>query len=80
MCVIVCLGAHESAPSRALAVGVDCVWFGAQAFWQAKAFNANIGAWNTASVSNMDRLFYETAFNQNIASWNTAKVRFMNQV
>ncbi len=27
--------------------------FGAQAFRQASAFNANIGAWNTASVSEM---------------------------
>jgi surface protein len=27
--------------------------FGAQAFYYASAFNANIGAWNTASVSNM---------------------------
>jgi hypothetical protein len=27
--------------------------FGAQAFYQASAFNANIGVWNTASVSNM---------------------------
>ena len=27
--------------------------FGAQAFSGASAFNANIGAWNTASVSNM---------------------------
>jgi hypothetical protein len=27
--------------------------FGAQAFGSASAFNANIGAWNTASVSNM---------------------------
>ncbi len=27
--------------------------FGAQAFHSASAFNANIGAWNTASVSNM---------------------------
>ncbi len=27
--------------------------FGAQAFQSASAFNANIGAWNTASVSNM---------------------------
>ncbi len=27
--------------------------FGVQAFYSASAFNANIGAWNTASVSNM---------------------------
>jgi hypothetical protein len=29
------------------------VWFGSQAFYDAKAFNANIGAWNTAAISNM---------------------------
>ena len=36
-----------------LPAGVDRGWLGAQAFSSAKAFNANIGAWNTASVSNM---------------------------
>jgi hypothetical protein len=34
-------------------VGVDCGWLGAQAFQHTSAFNANIGAWNTASVSNL---------------------------
>jgi hypothetical protein len=38
---------------RARSVGVDCGWLGAQAFYSATAFNANIGAWNTASVSSM---------------------------
>ncbi len=28
-------------------------WLGPQAFYFAKAFNANIGAWNTASIANM---------------------------
>ncbi len=32
---------------------MDRGWFGSQAFWSASAFNANIGAWNTASVLNM---------------------------
>ncbi len=36
-----------------LPAGVDRGWLGAQAFYSAAAFNANIGAWNTASVSNM---------------------------
>jgi surface protein len=36
-------------PSASTACG-----FGAQAFYYASAFNANIGAWNTASVSNME--------------------------
>jgi surface protein len=38
---------------RARSVGVDRGWLGSQAFKSASAFNANIGAWNTASVSNM---------------------------
>ncbi len=29
------------------------VWFGSQVFSGAWTFNANIGAWNTASVLNM---------------------------
>ena len=36
-----------------LPAGVDRGWLGAQAFYAASAFNANIGAWNTASVSTM---------------------------
>ena len=35
-------------PSASTACGL-----GAQAFYSASAFNANIGAWNTASVSNL---------------------------
>jgi surface protein len=38
---------------RALPVGVDRVRLDPQAFNVASAFNANIGAWNTASVTNM---------------------------
>ncbi len=47
----VSLGAHVSGRNvRALSVGVNRESFGSQAF-AASAFNANIGAWNTASVS-----------------------------
>ncbi len=31
----------------------ESVWLGLQAFYGATAFNANIGAWNTASIANM---------------------------
>ena len=31
----------------------ESVWLGPQAFYQATAFNANIGAWNTASMKTM---------------------------
>ena len=33
--------------------GLAVVWFGSQAFNFASGYNENIGAWNTASVSNM---------------------------
>ena len=39
---------------RVLSAGVDdCVRLGSQAFATAKAFNANIDAWNTASVTTL---------------------------
>jgi hypothetical protein len=38
---------------RALSDGVDRMRLCAQAFHEATVFNADIGAWNTASVSNM---------------------------
>ncbi len=44
-------------------------------FYSAKAFNRNIGSWNTATVLNMRSMFYTAvAFNQPIGSWNTASV------
>ena len=50
----VCLGAHVSTPNmRALSVGVARLWSGEQVFSGAAAFNANIGAWNTASVTTL---------------------------
>ena len=36
-----------------LPAGVDRGWLGAQAFFAASAFNANIGAWNTAAVTTL---------------------------
>ena len=37
-----------------LPAGVDRGWLGAQAFLSASKFNANIGAWNTASVATLE--------------------------
>ncbi len=53
--VSVCVGVYYVyMPIRASTfVGVDCVLFCVQAFWVASAFNANIGAWNTASLTCM---------------------------
>jgi hypothetical protein len=55
-CVCVCfLGAHASAaePCEHFPSAWTALWLGSQAFQLAHAFNANIGAWNTAFVSDM---------------------------
>ncbi|MEZ0004795.1 surface protein [Flavobacterium sp. 28YEA47A] len=42
---------------------------------------ANIGSWNTATVTNMSYLFSgATIFNQNIGTWNTALVTTMSNM
>jgi hypothetical protein len=56
MCVWVWAPTFPCRNVRALSVGVDRVRFGPQAFSvpsQLSAFNANIGAWNTASVTTL---------------------------
>jgi hypothetical protein len=52
-CVCVCDRArtHPRRHVRAPSVGVDRGWLGLQAFYKASAFNADIGAWNTASIT-----------------------------
>jgi hypothetical protein len=50
-------------------------------FFQASAFNQNIGMWNTTAVTSMIQMFSgASAFNQNIGSWTLNPVvdlRFM---
>jgi len=41
-------------------------------------FNAEIGAWDTSSVTDMSRMFYEaTQFNSDISAWDTSSVTDM---
>jgi hypothetical protein len=44
---------HPRRHMRARSAGVDRGWLGSQAFRWASAFNANIGAWNTAAVTTL---------------------------
>ncbi len=47
---------HPRRTVQARFVGVDRVRFGSQVFYNAPAFNANIGAWNTARVTTLERV------------------------
>ena len=47
-------------------------------FYEASAFNQDIGNWNTARVTTMQYMFSSaSAFNQDIGSWNTEQVTDM---
>ena len=47
-------------------------------FWDAAAFNQNIGSWNVSSVTDISYMFRSAAaFNQNISSWDVSSVTTM---
>ena len=47
-------------------------------FWDAAAFNQDIGAWNVSNVRDMGIMFYNArAFNQDIGGWNVSSVTDM---
>ena len=44
-------------------------------FYNATAFNQDIGSWNTGNVANMSYLFYNaSAFDQNLSQWCVTKI------
>jgi hypothetical protein len=55
-----CVGAPASTPSaQVIRAAVDRRVVGSQAFSSATAFNANIGAWNTARMTDLTRVCTE---------------------
>ena len=47
-------------------------------FYNAAAFNQDIGIWNTSAVANMLGMFHGAAdFNQDLSSWNASSLSFV---
>jgi surface protein len=48
-------------------------------FYNASAFNQDIGRWDVSKVTNMTDMFYNaSAFNQDIGDWDVSSVRQMS--
>ena len=47
---------------------------------RSEKFNQPLNLWNTANVTNMDRMFYDArVFNQDISNWNVSSVITHNE-
>ncbi len=57
VCARVCGVLDPRCNVRALFVGMDRVWLGSQAFYQAMAFNQNLAAWNMVRVADLSNSF-----------------------
>ena len=50
-------------------------------FWNAAAFNQDIGQWNVSQVTDMSNMFCNAAaFNQDIGQWNVSQVTNMQSM
>jgi len=65
----------KDVPDLSLVTNMSCM------FYEAKAFNQDIGAWDVSNVTNMTGMFFNAfSFNQDIGSWNVGKVTNMSKM